>query len=404
MGGDHMPLRIIRRKLNQLHEDPANVRKHDDRNLSAIEASLQEFGQVEPLVVQKTTGKVIGGNGRLAVLRRMGAKEVDVVEVDVDDLKATQLAIALNRTSDLADWDAAALDRTLKALTEAGVDVEQVLAFTEDDVGQLLRTVGNGDGTPTVEDDVPSLPSKTDVKPGDVWHLGKHVLLCGDATKDAAKVVPEGGARMCFTDPPWNVAIGQQSNPKWRRRPGLQNDNLGTEFKAWFQTVADMLRQNVRGDTYVVTGAKEYPNASQALEAAGFHFSALIVWVKNIHVIGRGNYHHRLEPIWYGWPKSGKSTYVGGRDKNDVWEHDKPRASPDHPTMKPVALVADAIRNSSRPRDLVFDPFLGSGTTLIASEQLGRRCIGVEIEPAYCDVAIRRWEKLTGRKATKVKA
>jgi len=204
---------------------------------------------------------------------------------------------------------------------------------------------------------------------------------------------------MLFTDPPWNVAIGGDNNPKHRQRPGLKNDDLGADFGSFLQAWAKAVLPCIEGDIYCVMGCGEWPTIDAALRGAGIHWSATIVWVKDMFVLGRSNYHRRFEPIWYGWPEKGRSSFRGGRDLDDVWEVPRPRKSDEHPTMKPVDLVVRAVNNSSRRGDLVLDSFGGAGATLLACETLKRRCAMIELEPGYCDVIVKRWEMATGKKA-----
>ncbi len=253
----------------------------------------------------------------------------------------------------------------------------------------------------TDPDDVPAPPAEAVTKPGDLWLLGSHRLLCGDATNatDVQKILGGLTPKMIFTDPPWNVAIGQDSNPRHRQREGLQNDDLGEDFQSFLHGWTAACLPALEGDLYCVMGSREWPAIDSALRNAGMHWSGVIAWVKESFVLGRSNYHHRFEPIWYGWPEKGRSSYDGGRDQDNVWEFPRPKVSEEHPTMKPVDLVSKAVQNSSRPDDLVFDPFLGSGSTLIACQVTGRACAGLEISPTFCDVIVKRWEEFTGQKA-----
>lgn len=209
-------------------------------------------------------------------------------------------------------------------------------------------------------------------------------------------------ADMVFTDPPWNVAIGQHSSPRWRKREGLANDDLSAEeFERFLDQAMAVLFTHCVGAFYIVMGSKQWPVIHRSFEDQGGHWSATIIWAKDVHVMGRSHYHRRYEPILYGWKTDGTHYWNGDRTQNDVWEFTRPRVSEEHPTMKPVGLVARAIQNSSRTGQLVLDTFLGSGTTLIAAEQLGRVCYRVEVEPRYCDVSVLRWETLTGQKAVR---
>jgi len=231
-----------------------------------------------------------------------------------------------------------------------------------------------------------------------------HRIMCGDSTKkDDVELLMDGKkAQMVFTDPPWNVAIGQDSNPRHRQREGLENDCLSPEeFKSFLQSFALLMAQHCSGDIYCVLGASEWPTLDLCLRQAGYHWSATIIWVKDIFVLGRSKYHRRYEPIWYGWHKDGTSSFGERRDLDDVWEIARPRVSEGHPTMKPVELMVRAIQNSSLPNAIVYEPFCGSGSTLLAAQKLGRRCYGMEIAPEYCDVIIKRYEDFTGKKAVR---
>jgi len=227
----------------------------------------------------------------------------------------------------------------------------------------------------------------------------KHRLLCGDATKpeDVARVMDGERATMMVTDPPWNVAIGGDNNPRHRQREGLANDNLSAEdFQGFLDGFIAAVRPFIDGDVYCVLGASEWPRLDATLRSHGFHWSATIIWVKDIFVLGRSKYHRRYEPLWYGWHTEAKSSFTNRRDLDDVWEIARPKVSEEHPTMKPVELIARAIANSSRPEAVVIEPFSGSGTTIIAAEQLGRRCFAIELSPQYVQVALERWATLTG--------
>jgi len=384
-------LTVTTAPIDTLVLDPRNARKHGRRNLDAIKASLAEFGQRRPLVVGFDM-TVIAGNGTLEAARDLGWSEIDVTVVPADwtPEQARAYALADNRTSELATWDEDVLFEALTELDLAGWDVD-ALGF---DLPDNLTGV--------IEDEAPEPPVDPITKPGNLWTLGEHRLLCGDAT-DAAQVsrlMDSATARMMFTDPPWNVAIGSDSNPRHRQRAGLANDDLPPEeFQAFLDAFIEAARPHIAGDVYCVLGASEWPRLDATLRDQGYHWSATVIWVKDQFVLGRSKFHRRYEPIWYGWHGSGASSFGSRRDLDDVWEIPRPRQSVEHPTMKPVEVPARAISYSSRKGELIFDPFLGSGTTLIASEQLGRVCYGLELDPGYCDVIVHRWENLTGNKA-----
>ena len=247
--------------------------------------------------------------------------------------------------------------------------------------------------------------SPTQTKPGDLWLLGDHRVLCGDSTDTAAVERLQGGtpASMAFTDPPYNVAYGdhggQQKGAKRRR---IANDAMPPEqWEEFCRGWAEQLLANVDGAVYACMSTKEWPTVSRVLEEAGAHWSDTIVWAKDRFTLGRSDYQRQYEPIWYGWREGVKHHWCGDRDQGDVWQIPRPAESPLHPTMKPLELVERAIENSSQSGDSVLDLFLGSGSTLIASERTGRVCRGMELDPRYVDVAVARWESFTGQKAKK---
>lgn len=202
---------------------------------------------------------------------------------------------------------------------------------------------------------------------------------------------------MMFTDPPWNVAIGKDSNPRHRQRAGLDNDDLSPQdFRDFLSAFIRAAQPHIDGDIYCVLGASEWPTLDSVLREHGFHWSATVIWVKHQFVLGRAKYHRRYEPIWYGWHVKNKSSFCDARNLDDVWEIPRPTVSAEHPTMKPVALVERAIENSSRRGAIVFEPFSGGGSTIIAAEKTGRICYAIELSPAYVDVAVRRWQEFTG--------
>ncbi|MCH7793428.1 MAG: site-specific DNA-methyltransferase [Planctomycetes bacterium] len=289
-------------------------------------------------------------------------------------------------------------------MAEVDLEALSVLAgridFEVPELADLVAaTLGeSGAAGSEVVEDVPPDPQDGPcvARVGDVWACGRHRVMCGDSTDQATVAALLGDVQpdMAFTDPPWNVGIGTDKNPRHRQRPGLVNDSLSeAEFGRMLTAFAAALAKFVEGDVYCVLGSERWPLLDKTLRDAGFHWSATIIWVKDIFVLGRSKYHRRYEPIWYGWSTS--SSFRADRKQDDVWEFARPKRSPEHPTMKPVELVARAIANSSTIHQSVLDPFLGSGTTLIAAEQLGRTCYGIEIEPKYVDVILQRYMNFT---------
>lgn len=388
-------LQIERVPIADLHNDPANARKHGERNLDAIGDSLRSFGQVEPLVVQRGTGRVIGGNGRLAVMRKEGITVADVVYVDVDDHTATRLGIALNRTAELAEWDKETLASLLDGMGDADL---LTTGFDGDELKDLLA-----DLTPpeVVEDEAPApLPDPVS-KTGDLWELGGHRLLCGDSTKgeDVKAVMNGERAAMCFTDPPYNIDYGTFKGEKFKQRQ-IINDNMAPDaWLAFCKGVAASIKAATDGCVYVCHAPGPDGRVMASVLDSEMHCSTTIIWNKDQFTLGRGKYQNKHEPIWFGWVKDG-SAFTENRTLTNVWDVPRPKASEEHPTMKPPSLCATAIGHASGMSDVVYEPFSGSGTTIIAAEQLGRKCYAIEIEPRYVDVAVRRWEKLTGKQAT----
>lgn len=247
-------------------------------------------------------------------------------------------------------------------------------------------------------DEAPDPPVNPVTRPGDLWLLGSHRLLCGDATKPAELDRALGGklADMVFTDPPYNVAY----KGKGKARASIANDALGEDFGRFLEAACTAMVASCKGSLYICMSSSEIDTLKSSFEAAGGHWSTFIIWAKNTFTLGRSDYQRQYEPILYGWPKGTERFWCGARDQGDVWLINKPLRNDLHPTMKPIALVERAIRNSSKTKDIVLDPFGGSGSTLMAAEATGRRAVAIEIDPAYCDVIVRRWQERAGREAT----
>lgn len=390
-------MNIETKTLAELTPAAWNPRTISEAALKGLRHSIRRFGLVQPIIWNKQTGNVVGGHQRLLAMQQEGITDTKVMVVDIPLIEEKALNVTLNNKAIEGDFTPSLAD-ILAEIHTAMPDAFEELAL--DDLAASMAGVFNKQGE-IEEDEVPEAPEVPVTKPGDLWELGDHRLLCGDATNstDVDRLLGGKRAAMIFTDPPWNVAIGKDSNPRHRQREGLQNDDLGVDFGAFLHGWSAASLMRLDGDIYCVMGSREWPTIDTALREAGMHWSAVIVWAKDSFVLGRRNYHPRFEPIWYGWPEKGNSSYVGGRSQDDVWEFTRPKVSKEHPTMKPIALVAKAVANSSIPGDLVLDPFLGSGTTLLACEHLKRRAYGLEIEPRFCDVIIKRWETATKSKA-----
>ena len=258
---------------------------------------------------------------------------------------------------------------------------------------------GEGRTGLTDDDEAPALPERAVTQPGDLWVLGEHRLLCGDATvmADLERVLDGSQADMTWTDPPYNVAYGSSAKDKLRgNKRKILNDDLGSGFEAFLRDACANILSVTKGAVYVCMSSSELHTLQRAFTAAGGKWSTFVVWAKHAFTLGRADYQRQYEPILYGWPAGHDRYWCGARDQGDVWFVDKPARNDLHPTMKPVALVERAIRNSSKTRDIVLDPFGGSGSTLIACEKTGRQARLVELDPRYCDVIVQRWQDWAG--------
>jgi len=390
-------MKIERVSCESLTFDPHNVREHDQRNVDAIKASLSRFGQQKPIVVD-AEGVVIAGNGTLGAARLLGWDEIDIVRTHLSGAEAVAYAVADNRTAELADWDEAALALVLDQL-----DSEQLEAtgYTESELEALLDDLEPKDGVK--EDEPPEPPADPITKPGDLWLLGRHRLLCGDSTNksDVERLMAGEKADLIWTDPPYGVNhIGGTKDPRrktYRTGGVVYNDEKTGSDLVWL--VSSSISNIPCHDATVLYMAS--PAGSHvremidAFNASGFKFRHSLVWVKSAFVFGRADYHYQHELILYGWGE--RHEWSGPRNLSTVLEFPRGDKTIDHPTSKPLGLVVATAQN--HPAITMADPFLGSGTTLIAAEQLGRKCYGMELSPAYCDVIVQRWENLTGKKA-----
>jgi DNA modification methylase len=395
--------------IDLLRPDPANPRRIGDEELDALERSIREFGFVQPVLAWRQDRTVIGGHQRLVAARRLGLITVPVTYLDLSIEQARLLNLALNKIS--GTWDEQLLARLMADLqTDPAVDLT-LSGFGEDEVRDLLRNLETREKNERVEDfDLDSaLEDATRAprtKPGDLWALSDHRLLCGDATKpeDVERLLGGAQAAMCFTDPPYNVSLGDHGgHQRGSRRRRIANDSMDpiaweTFVRAWSRT----LLASVDGAIYVCMSSKELPLVSRVLAEEGGHWSDTLIWRKDRFVLGRADYQRAYEPIWFGWREGASHQWCGDRDQDDVWEINRPSDAPLHPTMKPLPLMERAIANSSKPGDLVLDPFAGSGSTLIACERTGRRCAALELDPRYADVVLARWERFSGSVAERI--
>ena len=379
-----------------------NPRKNDHA-VDQMAAAITEFGFRIPIIA-KSTGEVVDGHLRLKAALRLGLETVPVILAD--DLTPAQIKafrILANRSATWADWDEDLLRLELEELKLDDFD----LALTGFDADELLEIMAGEETTSegnTDEDAAPEVPVNPVSKPCDVWIMGQHRLLCGDSTDAASYDTLLGTERvaMIFQDPPYNVDYANTAKDKLRgtHRPIL-NDNLGDGFQDFLLAAFKPALARCNGAVYVAMSSSELDTLQAAFRAAGGKWSTFIIWAKNTFTLGRADYQRQYEPILYGWPEGATRHWCGDRDQGDVWHFNKPRVNDLHPTMKPVELVERAIRNSSRPSDVVLDPFGGSGTTLIAAEKSGRQARLIELDPKYVDVIVRRWQEYAGAQAVR---
>jgi len=380
-----------------------NARTHSDDQVAQIAASIAEFGFTNPILAG-SDGIIVAGHGRLAAAHKLGLEVVPVVVLD--HLSPTQrraLVIADNRIAENAGWDDAMLRIEIAALQDDDFDVS-LTGFDADALAELMAgDEPDGEGE-TDDNAVPELSETPISRPGDVWLLGGHRLLCGDSTvaESYQQLLKGETVDMVFTDPPYNVNYANSAKDKMRGKDrAILNDNLGDGFYDFLLAALTPTIAHCRGGIYVAMSSSELDVLQSAFRAAGGKWSTFVIWAKNTFTLGRSDYQRQYEPILYGWPDGATRHWCGDRDQSDVWQIKKPHKNDLHPTMKPVELVERAIRNSSRPGNVVLDPFGGSGTTLIAAEKSGRLAQLIELDPKYADVIVRRWQEWTGKQATR---
>lgn len=438
-------MQVERRRIAELKPHPKNPRVHPKSAIDKLTKSIQEFGWTNPVLVSKD-GFVLAGHARLKAAEKAGFEEVPVIVLPLEGEKADAYLIADNRLQEETDWDMPLLKEVVQDLFDQDYDLT-LTGLDAEEIDKLLRPPEE-----LVEDDFDPEEEAEKIeepitKPGDVWQLGEHRLICGDATvlDDIQKLMDGAEADMVFTDPPYNVDYTGKTKDKLK----IQNDRMEDEkFRAFlYDAFTNMFAVSKPGAAiYVCHADSEGLNFRAAMKESGWLLKQCLIWVKNSLVMGRQDYHWRHEPILYGWKPGASHKWFGGRKQDTVieddqivtivpgkngatihiktgiqalvlkvsdykveyagddsettiWRIDRPTRNSEHPTMKPIALVARALQNSSEPGAVVLDPFGGSGSTLIAAEQTGRKAYLVEFDPKYCDVIVKRWETFTGKKA-----
>ena len=388
--------------IDRLSANPRNARIHGEEQIEQLRASLREFGWTMPVLVREN-GMLIAGHGRLEAARLEGLTEVPtIVASGWSDAQCQAYAIADNRLTEASEWNDELLRLELGDLRAVGFDLT-LTGFDQDEIDGLLQIDADVDGDP---DEVPEPPADPISRPGDIWICGDHRVLCGDSTvlSDVEKVLDGELADMAFTDPPYNVDYGKSAQDRFRAKRGpkgrpILNDALGEAFGQLLYDTAVNILAVTKGAVYICMSTYEIGKLQKAFRDAGGRVSTFVIWAKNTFTLGRSDYQRQYEPILYGWKEGSEHFWCGARDQGDVWFVDKPAKNDLHPTMKPVALVERAIRNSSKSRDVVIDLFGGSGTTMIAAERAGRRARLIELDPKYVDVIVQRWQDITGGRA-----
>uniref|UniRef100_A0A6M3L9B4 Putative methyltransferase n=1 Tax=viral metagenome TaxID=1070528 RepID=A0A6M3L9B4_9ZZZZ len=371
---------------------------------------MKKFGMVQPIVINKRTGNVVAGHQRIKVLQDESVAEADIAVIDIEPTEEKALNIALNNPYITGEFTADLED----ILADVGVELPELMADLNFD--DLLADIGDNGKLKsgnTDPDDMPDVPEKPKTRISDLYRLSEHRLLCGDATNvdDVARLMNGEKADMVFTDPPYGVNYSAKNkflnayDEGNRVQEDIKNDiNEKDAFELWGKAF-ELFANNLKATHSIYICSPQVRNLMMMMmmmmiEKGGIYISNVIIWIKNNHVFGRLDYMLKHEPIIYGWLKSKKHKFYGnGEQKFSVWNYDKPIKSKLHPTMKPVELIINAIKNSSLKNHIVADFFGGSGSTLIACEQTDRRCYMMEIDPHYCDVIVNRWENFTGEKA-----
>jgi DNA modification methylase len=393
------PERIETWPLERLKPYARNAKTHGDDQVAKIAASMAQFGWTVPVLVGGD-GEVIAGHGRILAATHLGLTDAPVIVLDhLTEAQRRAYRIADNQLTTLGDWDEALLAGELQELLAEDFDLS-VVGFSDAELDARLAGDGDADGGNEGEDDVPETPADPVSRPGDLWLLGPHRLLCGDSTvaTDVERVLNGVTPLLMVSDPPYGV----EYDPSWRNKAGaastrrtgkVLNDDRADWREAWALFPGDV--------AYVWHGALHATTVAESLVAAGFAIRSQIIWAKERLVLSRGDYHWQHEPMLYAVRKGGKAHWAGDRKQTTLWQISSrdQDAETVHGTQKPVECMRRPILNNSSPGQAVYEPFMGSGTTLIAAETTGRICLGVELNPAYVDVAVERWQRFTGTAA-----
>jgi len=382
---------------------PRNPNQHPEKQIELLSKIIEHQGWRAPITVSTRSGFMIRGHGRLMAAKHLGLTHVPV---DMQDYQteAEEWAdlIADNRIAELAETENSLLASLLREIDDGSFDMD-LTGFDEKELASLMARLEAGDAKDD-DFDVDAAVEEIEVpvtQPGDIWTLGKHRVMCGDSTDSGAVALLMAGqkADMIFTDPPYNVDYGaNKHHPSWNIRAIAGDKQSAGEWETFCKSLYAVFKEFCTGDVYMWgASGPEGMRMRLWLIDAGCHWSTTIIWKKNQLVLSPAKYQRMYEPCFYGW--FGKSSFAADRKQTEVWEFDRPRVSKLHPTMKPIELCGYGVENSSLPGQIILDLFGGSGSTLIACEQVGRTCMMMELDPKYVDVIVRRWEELTGQKA-----
>lgn len=384
-------MELIELPVNKIKPYEKNPRKNDGA-VEAVAESIKQCGYIAPIIVDEGN-VVLAGHTRLKALKKLGYKKVPVViKEGLSEEQKRKYRLLDNKTNELAEWDFDLLGDELEGLDFGGLELNWGID-AEEEKGEIIEDV-----PPEVDESSAPVSNL-----GDMWMLGSHRLMCGDSTNtsDVDKLMNGEKADLFVTDPPYNVSY----EGKTKDRLKIQNDDMcDSDFQSFLRLAFENANSALRagGGYYIWHADSEGFNFRAACNALGWKIRECLIWVKNSIVLGRQDYQWKHEPCLYGWKDGAPHYFIKDRTQSTVWEFNKPLRNGEHPTMKPVELIAKSINNSTRSGENVLDLFGGSGTTLIACEQLNRRCFIMEIDPKYCDVIIKRWENFSGKKAVKI--
>ena len=378
------------KELKPAAYNPRKKLKKGDKEYEKIKQSLLKFGYVDPIIVNEDL-TVIGGHQRLTVLKDLDYETAKCVIVKLSKEDEKALNIALNKIT--GQWDEALLADLLLDLQESDFNLD-LTGFEPPEIDDILSNVHDKELSEDEFDVEEELNKPTLSRHGDIWQLGKHRVICGDSTKAETykQLLDDRKANLVVTDPPYNVDVEETAGK-------ILNDNMSDgDFYQFLLSMFTQVENHMETDAsiYVFHADTEGLNFRKAFKDAGFYLSGCCIWKKNSLVLGRSPYQWQHEPCLYGWKKKGKHQWFSDRKQTTIWEYDRPKSSKDHPTMKPIQLMAYPIQNSSMRGTIVLDPFLGSGSTLIAADQTGRICYGIELDEKFVDVIVKRYIEVTG--------